>query len=360
LVARLSDATPLGVDVRGGGGMTTESNGMRSTIGDVFDRCLDGWQSFDLEQAIAAFDTKHPGFLYQPMELERPVEDLAAYARSVRDQGIAEFVELRWTNIEYDVFGDFLWAYVDLVRHTVAPDGSEAKGPYRASAFLNRKDGDWKIIHYHESAQPYMPRPRTTSGAAVEAPGDAAPSADTLAAIQRAEDSKTLARTGEPRAVAQRMLETFIFGWEARDVELAYSWWDRDYDKHIYLALEIASPARTQKEMELYRHGQREDRIQTGMRWNWKLPLAAEDFRVDLVRDDLMLVYSNLHARPVPFDKPEPAERDAPYFTYRVSWLLRKTEGDWKIVHYHESRPTPGPTEVLTLGLHPSGPPGQS
>ena len=151
----------------------------------------------------------------------------------------------------------------------------------------------------------------------------------------------------------------FVFGWEARDIEMAYSWWDQDYDKHIYLALEIASPIRTWSDIETYRAWQLEDRIATGTRWDWKVPLEPEDRQIQLLGDDLLLVYSNLHARGLSPDEPEPDEKQMPYFTYRVSWLLHKRDEEWKIIYYHESRVTTSPTEIITLGIHPSGPPGQ-
>lgn len=332
---------------------------MRAKVAEIVDGFLDGWYALDEAKAFANFDLTAEGCLYQPMELDHPVEDPAAYLRSVREEQVAEFKELRWTNIEHDVLGDGLWAYVDLVRHTVGHGGESDRGAYRASLFMRRAGEDWKVVHYHESAQPDTPRARRIGRGGPAAPSVLPPSADAHAAQARAAEAARLPHTGEPEAVALRMLEAFVLGWEARDVELAYSWWDPAYANQVYLALEIASPVRNWNDLQTYRLWQLEDRLATSTRWDWKTPLLPADRRVQILGDDLMLVYSRLHARPLLWHEPEPDERTAPYFTYRVSWLLRRTAGVWGVVHYHESRSTPGPATVLALGLHPSGPPGQ-
>ncbi|MCC6381652.1 MAG: nuclear transport factor 2 family protein [Dehalococcoidia bacterium] len=339
--------------------MPTAANGMRSKVAAIVDGFLDGWYTFDAARAFADFDLAAPGFLYQPMERDRPVDDPAAYLRAVQESSVREFRELRWANIEHDVVGDCLWAYVDLVRHTVGHDGATSRGAYRASFFLVPRGEGWKVVHYHESAQPDMPRPRRVGGGHPVRPPELPPSDDTLTARARAAEARTLPHSGDPETAAVRMLEAFVIGWEALDVDFAYSWWDRDYPNHVYLALEIASPARSWDAIETYRLWQLEDRLATGTRWDWKTPLQPEDRRVQVLGEDLVLVYSNLHARGLRPHEPEPDEERTPYFTYRVSWLLRRSAGEWKVVHYHESRPTSGPTAALALGLHPSGPPGQ-
>mgnify|MGYP001195166615 CR=1 FL=1 len=336
-----------------------KTNGLKREVAAVIDGFLDGWFMLDESNAFNNFDRHFPGFLYQPMELERPVQHPMVYLNSVREKVIREFKELRWTNIECDVIGDFLWAYVDLLRHTVGHDGTEIRGAYRASFFMTRTGTHWKVIHYHESAQPDMLPPRVPAGD--EPPArkkDEVPSDDTRAAEARAAKIRNQPHTGEAQTLVPKMLETFIFGWEARDIEMAYSWWDRDYDNQIYLPLEVASPARAWRDIERYRLWQAEDRSVTGTRWDWKVPLVPEDSQVQVLSDDLVLVYSNLHARGLRLQESEPDESDMPYFTYRVSWLLRRRGSNWKIIHYHESRPTRGPAEVLALGLHPSGAPG--
>ncbi|HJP41061.1 MAG TPA: nuclear transport factor 2 family protein, partial [Dehalococcoidia bacterium] len=189
--------------------MPTRANGLRTTIAGVVDGFLDGWYTFDADKAFADFETDFPGFLYQPLNQERPVDDPAAYLQSVRDGDIKEFRELRWANIEHDDLGDFLWAYIDLVQHAVGHDGSESRGAYRASLFMARLGDGWKVVHYHESAQPYALRPRRVGGPAPSRPEEKAPSLDTLAAIKRAQETAAASHGDDPETASLRMLETF-------------------------------------------------------------------------------------------------------------------------------------------------------
>lgn len=110
----------------------------------------------DATSVLDQFDRDYPELLYQAEEFPAPLrgwDDLSHYYRrmfelavDMRDHELDEF--------EADVLGDIAWCYLrGSVTFDIAGSQTSVSGNARQSFLLRRRNGEWKIIHYHESRE---------------------------------------------------------------------------------------------------------------------------------------------------------------------------------------------------------------
>lgn len=117
-----------------------------------FSRAFD---SFDTEQFMSTWDDE-AAIVYQPEELLRPIfdrDDLRAYFDHLPDV-IRRFNDNRVIDFKLQVDGDVATVYVRFwSRISFAKVPQTADGQIRQSFVLRRRDGEWRLVHYHESRQ---------------------------------------------------------------------------------------------------------------------------------------------------------------------------------------------------------------
>ncbi len=143
-----------------------------------------------------------------------------------------------------------------------------------------------------------------------------------------------MAETESDRDAVGRVIRRWGRAFSTVDSDALIALWDETYPDIIYQAEEFPDPFRGFDQVKYY-YGQ--------------IPTFAHNIRdqslVDLdidVLGDVAWVYLR---GTVTFDipgKPEPISGEA-----RQSFILRKVGGEWKIIHYHESRETPDLAQYL-------------
>lgn len=123
------------------------------------------------------------------------------------------------------------------------------------------------------------------------------------------------------------------------DAEAILDLWDEGYSPLMYQAEEFPDPLRGYEELKHYMTAMMD---------------TAENIRGQALADleaDVMGDVAWCYIRgSITFDIPgldQPIDGEA-----RQTFVLRRTDGGWKIVHYHESRETPGLRDPLS-SVHP-------
>lgn len=137
--------------------MTTED---RQADIDAVKRVVRRWarsfSNLDADGVLAVWDPSYPKILHQAEEFPDPIrgwDELQHYNRTMmsiasnlRDQSLQD--------LEADVEGNVGWVYI---RGTITFDipgmPFPIAGQTRQTFILHRVNGDWKVIHYHESRE---------------------------------------------------------------------------------------------------------------------------------------------------------------------------------------------------------------
>ncbi|MGI8485969.1 MAG: YybH family protein [Thermomicrobiales bacterium] len=120
------------------------------------------------------------------------------------------------------------------------------------------------------------------------------------------------------------IIEHYRRGFATMDVEELKEIWDEDYDHIIYIAQEMAQPVRGWAGVE--RYYQRVAQI-LGPGNTMAVSEEATD-----VLGDVASVFCTFHFEGEASGKSHIADG-------RVTFLLHRKSGTWKVIHYHESRP---------------------
>ncbi|MCY1040202.1 nuclear transport factor 2 family protein [Corallococcus sp. bb12-1] len=114
-----------------------------------------GFESLDVARLQALWDREYPQLLYVPRERARPIRGWV---------GISQYYDALRTHLErgsrmsledmaLDVMGEVAFAFFTYHFEGERVDGA---GPFtndgRVSFVFHRKAGEWRAIHYHESA----------------------------------------------------------------------------------------------------------------------------------------------------------------------------------------------------------------
>jgi ketosteroid isomerase-like protein len=120
------------------------------------------------------------------------------------------------------------------------------------------------------------------------------------------------------------VIEQYRRGFATLDVEALKAIWDQGYDQIIYIAQEMAQPVRGWVGVEHYY--QRVARLLERVRI-----MAVSDVSVDVL-GDVAFAFAIFHFESEVKGQPHIADG-------RVTFVLHRKSGTWKVIHYHESRP---------------------
>jgi ketosteroid isomerase-like protein len=120
------------------------------------------------------------------------------------------------------------------------------------------------------------------------------------------------------------VIEQYRRGFATLDVTALTAIWDQEYDHIIYIAQELAQPVQGWVGVERYyqRVASFLERVST---------MEVSDVLVDIL-GDIASAFLRFHFEGEINGRPHIADG-------RVTFLLRRTSGAWKVIHYHESRP---------------------
>jgi ketosteroid isomerase-like protein len=133
-----------------------------------------------------------------------------------------------------------------------------------------------------------------------------------------------MAAREQDRQQIAAVIEQYRRGFATMDVEGLTAIWDQDYDHILYIPQEAAQPVRGWAGVEQYykRVSGLFERVRT---------MTVSDVSVD-VFGDVAYAFCRFHFE-------GEVEGQSHIADGRVTFLLRRTSGTWKVIHYHESRP---------------------
>lgn len=141
------------------------------------------------------------------------------------------------------------------------------------------------------------------------------------------------------REAVKKVVRRWARAFSSKDAEGVLSVWDRDYPLIRHQAEEFPDPLRGWDELVHY------NTAMAQMASNHR-DLSVTDFDADVIGDAAWVYLRGTITFDIPtMSKPITGEA-------RQTFILRRTETGWKVVHYHESRETPGLREPL-LPTHP-------
>ena len=120
------------------------------------------------------------------------------------------------------------------------------------------------------------------------------------------------------------IIEQYRRGFATLDVAALTAIWDQDYDHIIYIALEMAQPVRGLAAVERYYQ-----RVADFLEQVTTMELS--DVSVEVL-GEVAYAFLSFHFEGEVQGRPHIADG-------RVTFLLRRTSGMWKVIHYHESHP---------------------
>jgi len=110
--------------------------------------------SGDLNRLKSLWDQQYPNPVYIAQENELPIQDWAGIADYYGDMlaGVSEDWTCSYDDLVLDVFGETSYAQC----RTITQVGRSPRTEYvsRVTFIFRNVGGQWKIIHYHESANP--------------------------------------------------------------------------------------------------------------------------------------------------------------------------------------------------------------
>lgn len=163
--------------------MTVNTNGApvdieveRDAVKKVIRRWARAFSATDADEILGVWDETYPMIRHQAEEFPDPIrgwDELTHYNRAMmtlasdlRGQAVAD--------LDADVLGDVAWCYLrGRITFDVPGMDEPISGEARQTFILRKRDGEWKVIHYHESREtpglrePLLaahPRPHEISG----------------------------------------------------------------------------------------------------------------------------------------------------------------------------------------------------
>lgn len=127
-----------------------------AAVKKVIRRWARSFSANDADAVLGVWDETYPKILHQAEEFPSPIRGfdelthynrvMARLASDMRDQSVLD--------LEADVIGDAAWCYL---RGTITFDvpglDEPIHGTARQTFILRRRDGEWKVVHYHESRE---------------------------------------------------------------------------------------------------------------------------------------------------------------------------------------------------------------
>jgi uncharacterized protein (TIGR02246 family) len=155
----------------------------------------------------------------------------------------------------------------------------------------------------------------------------------------QAEKSNSRPQRPEPSPEEQAVvavIRRFAKAFSAHDTDAFMSVWDHEYgDRIVYQPEEIGTDVKGLDGIKAY--FEHVPHVVRALR-----DVKTIEFRVELLDGDYALVHNRFRCRLALQKRP---------FTYdgqvRQSFVLRKRDDEWKVIHYHESRQSPGFEEAV-------------
>ncbi|QBD75277.1 DUF4440 domain-containing protein [Ktedonosporobacter rubrisoli] len=133
-----------------------------------------------------------------------------------------------------------------------------------------------------------------------------------------------MATKEQDRQQIAALIEHYRHGFATADIEELKSIWDQDYEQIIYIAQEMAAPMRGWQEVEGYY-----ERI--GSLFKHVTTMKVSDVAIDIL-GEIALAFLHFHFEGELKGQLHMADG-------RVSFVLQRKSGLWKVIHYHESHP---------------------
>jgi ketosteroid isomerase-like protein len=141
------------------------------------------------------------------------------------------------------------------------------------------------------------------------------------------------------RDAVKKVVRRWARAFSALDADGILGVWDKSYPKIMHQAEEFPDPIRGWDELSHY------NRAMMGLASNLR-DQSLIDLEADVIGDMAWCYIRGTITFDIPnLDKPITGQT-------RQTFILRKTGEGWKVIHYHESRETPGLREPL-LDAHP-------
>lgn len=129
---------------------SANANSSRGEISSLVNDLKTAWETLDLPRLEKLFDLGYD-MEYYPTEMMKVGgggEGIKAYFEDA--VGHLSKVKLSVKSVKTDSFGDAAYAAF-LYRFEYEWDGKPGASDGRITLVLRKKDGQWKVIHYHES-----------------------------------------------------------------------------------------------------------------------------------------------------------------------------------------------------------------
>jgi ketosteroid isomerase-like protein len=121
-----------------------------------------GWKTMDVERLKSIWDRSCDNLIYIALELARPVRDwngIEKYYERVAGQ-FETVTHMSIDDLSIEVLGDVAFAYCTFHFESKFKGQSETHlADARITFIFHRKNGIWKVIHYHESRPGPLPGP---------------------------------------------------------------------------------------------------------------------------------------------------------------------------------------------------------
>ena len=130
--------------------MATEQE--KQEIHGALEQWGSAWSAGDSARAKSLFDQGYPNLVYIAEENEHPIADWAGIATYLNDTLGEGGGAWSYDNLVADVFGDTAYAQCTALFQA----GASPRMEYvmRITFVYRKVGGQWKVIHYHESANP--------------------------------------------------------------------------------------------------------------------------------------------------------------------------------------------------------------
>jgi len=130
-------------------------------IAAIIEQYRRGFAALDAEVLKAIWDRGHDNLIYIALEAAEPVRGWTEIERYYEDATVflGEVRAMTISDLSVEVFDNVAYAYCTF-RFEGALEGKNHIARGRNTFVLIRKEGEWKVIHYHESP---LPRSAQTS-----------------------------------------------------------------------------------------------------------------------------------------------------------------------------------------------------
>lgn len=130
----------------------------------------------------------------------------------------------------------------------------------------------------------------------------------------------------DDRQQISAIVEQYRRGFATMDVAALKAIWDQDYDNLVYVASERPVPITSWQGISGYY-----DELPSGVPPGAPLTMRVDEMAADVL-GDAAYVLCTFH-----YEGEQEGHREPVVFDGRVTFILRRRNSSWKVIHYHES-----------------------